>query len=454
MATPARHGSLRLRRTAGRLYTDSPVLRQGLSLPHDRRNSSTAARRQAYPTAVPSSEPSPPPPPPPNPLPRAPLCPPALNWHADPSSSAVGAGAETRAATATGAAATAPEQDQDVLGDFWTDLEAHLPVLAARSDLDPAPVSTPPSSLDEDFLRSAASVDADPSVAASGDSGFSLFAAAAEEADSSLFDFAPLDPRLGSNAARSQVLEAETGRAGPEAPVRSAATATSPGPEAEPLSEPTSAAPSQLESTADTQQPGTRLPEPQRRQRQRRRTVGAEPVRHLGLELLPPALVRPSDAVIDPTLAATVASPAWERVPVSEAAHELAPFRPHPLPPAESEAESQSDPHPLPQPHHLPLLSRTDWRLSSPARLKLHRSHPLPLWSLRETSTRTGGQNRLVGVGPSPARVGRFRKGEEAWGWKGKVPEGEKGTWKDADAYIERYVSPPHSCGSGRGPVS
>jgi hypothetical protein len=68
----------------------------------------------------------------------------------------------------------------------------------------------------------------------------------------------------------------------------------------------------------------------------------------------------------------------------------------------------------------------------------------LPLTSAKETCTLSSGRNRLVGVGPDAARVGKAWKVVrewEGWGWKSRVPEGSaggKGEWKDADTYIER----------------
>ncbi|GAA5962773.1 hypothetical protein JCM21900_006498 [Sporobolomyces salmonicolor] len=107
------------------------------------------------------------------------------------------------------------------------------------------------------------------------------------------------------------------------------------------------------------------------------------------------------------------------------------------LPPLSKETYASHGPA---QPHELPLLSRSDWRLSSPLRRQI-RSTPPPLWSRTETDTKSQGHNRLVGVGPGAARVGRGQhavEGEERWGWKTKVMGAEKGEWKDADTYRKR----------------
>ncbi|GAA5867609.1 hypothetical protein JCM1840_002569 [Sporobolomyces johnsonii] len=107
------------------------------------------------------------------------------------------------------------------------------------------------------------------------------------------------------------------------------------------------------------------------------------------------------------------------------------------LPPLSPETSASDGP---PQPHELPLLSRSDWRLSSPLRRRV-RSTPPPLWSRTETDTRSQGHNRLVGVGVEAARLGRSMQaleGEEYWGWKLKVKGAEKGKWKAADSYRKR----------------
>ncbi|SCZ97452.1 BZ3501_MvSof-1269-A2-R1_Chr1-2g01043 [Microbotryum saponariae] len=57
-------------------------------------------------------------------------------------------------------------------------------------------------------------------------------------------------------------------------------------------------------------------------------------------------------------------------------------------------------------PSSRPLLSRYDWRA-----------------------------NKLVGVGHAPYFSGRRIKDVEGWGWKGRVPQGEKGTWRAADRH-------------------
>ncbi|GAA5893221.1 hypothetical protein JCM6882_003916 [Rhodosporidiobolus microsporus] len=119
----------------------------------------------------------------------------------------------------------------------------------------------------------------------------------------------------------------------------------------------------------------------------------------------------------------------------------LAPYVPPPLPPSSTTSSTPTAPV---ESHHAPLLTRHDWRLSSPLRRFL-RSTPPPLFSVEETATLPLGHGRLVGVGTEAARLrqglGRVVKGEEQWGWKVRVPEGrERGEWKAADAYVKRMT--------------
>lgn len=121
------------------------------------------------------------------------------------------------------------------------------------------------------------------------------------------------------------------------------------------------------------------------------------------------------------------------------------------LPPPLSSAPSLPSPpsHYL-EPHFTPLLSRQDWRLSSPLRRFL-RTSPPPLFSLSETDTMPLGHGRLVGVGVQAARsarrglIGKEARGEEGWGWKVRVPEGERGKWDDAEGYEKRCGFPSFS---------
>ncbi|GAA6019068.1 hypothetical protein JCM10207_006307 [Rhodosporidiobolus poonsookiae] len=115
----------------------------------------------------------------------------------------------------------------------------------------------------------------------------------------------------------------------------------------------------------------------------------------------------------------------------------LSPYVPLPAPTASSCTPSA----PL-EPHHSPLLSRHDWRLSSPLRRFL-RSTPPPLWSQEETATLPLGHGRLVGVGVEAARIARkgTSREEEQWGWKVRVPaERERGEWEAADVYKQRML--------------
>ncbi|KAM0747776.1 P-loop containing nucleoside triphosphate hydrolase protein [Meredithblackwellia eburnea MCA 4105] len=93
------------------------------------------------------------------------------------------------------------------------------------------------------------------------------------------------------------------------------------------------------------------------------------------------------------------------------------------------------------QPHDFPLLSRNDWRLSSP--LPLPRPSlwepPNLLQAARSNQVPTG-VNKLVGVGLDPgAETRRYSSTkDERWGWKVRVPESEKGGWLSCDEYIKK----------------
>lgn len=109
----------------------------------------------------------------------------------------------------------------------------------------------------------------------------------------------------------------------------------------------------------------------------------------------------------------------------------IAPYRP----PTPSSSKRK------PRPDELPLLSRADWRLSSPIRRppSTVRSRPPSLWKPEDTSRQ--GHNKLVGVGVDCSKVGiwnRQMETEEQWGWKVKVPKGEKGAWPAADVHRRR----------------
>ncbi|KDE03496.1 hypothetical protein MVLG_06009 [Microbotryum lychnidis-dioicae p1A1 Lamole] len=84
-------------------------------------------------------------------------------------------------------------------------------------------------------------------------------------------------------------------------------------------------------------------------------------------------------------------------------------------------------------PSSRPLLSRYDWRLSSPLPRPSPSLIPPPLDI--PTSNLQQGANKLVGVGQAPYFSGRRIKDVEGWGWKGRVPQGEKGTWRAADRH-------------------
>lgn len=90
---------------------------------------------------------------------------------------------------------------------------------------------------------------------------------------------------------------------------------------------------------------------------------------------------------------------------------------------------------PSPQPHHFPLLSRYDWRLSCPLPNRSRHSDrftPPSLSRISNQRVERQGYNRLIGVGLDPAREGR-RWGElgmnDKWGWKVAVDPQQKGEW-------------------------
>ncbi|SCV68045.1 BQ2448_166 [Microbotryum intermedium] len=95
---------------------------------------------------------------------------------------------------------------------------------------------------------------------------------------------------------------------------------------------------------------------------------------------------------------------------------------------------------PSSDPSSRPLLSRYDWRLSSP--LPPHSPTPglapppldVPASNLQQ------GTNKLIGVGQVPYFSGRRIKDVEGWGWKTKLPHGEKGTWINADRHRTKWV--------------
>jgi hypothetical protein len=105
----------------------------------------------------------------------------------------------------------------------------------------------------------------------------------------------------------------------------------------------------------------------------------------------------------------------------------------HPYQPVVKPATS---PHAKLQPHHFPLLSRYDWRLSSPLPRRITRhtdilTPPSLRFPLSTGSTRQGN-GKLVGVGLTPAeeavRVGKVGSSDR-WGWKVPVENSEKGEW-------------------------
>lgn len=133
--------------------------------------------------------------------------------------------------------------------------------------------------------------------------------------------------------------------------------------------------------------------------------------------------------------------PAPQPLPVAEelirsrAALSPSPIKPYYPPPIAKSSR--------PQTHHLPLLSRDDWRLSSPIRYPrpTPRKRP-PSLGVPVDMTRQG-HNKLIGVGVESAKIGLWSSemaAQEQWGWKVKVPESERGTWIAADVHRKRFV--------------
>ncbi|GAA5886608.1 hypothetical protein JCM3774_003680, partial [Rhodotorula dairenensis] len=334
-----------------------------------------------------------------------------------------------------------------LLGEFWTDLvNVRTPNQTARDADDD-------NDLDRQFLRSWPADPTDPNTVS-----------VAEEADYD--DLAELfvaqrgavvqgETHIGVDAASSDGLPAPS--SDPQGPTRirhdhaEQGRATTVG--------------TTTASTATRRKALTHRPPLQIRTHKPSTTASRHPHHHhhhrSHLDIIPPALLR--DAAAGSELPSPLGIGTSSRAPVREAAARITPYRPFPLvsvPPSTATATLTSTspgsssarahcPPAEPQPHHFALASRTDWRLSSPARFKLRslkRGRPLPLHSAKETCTFSAGRNRLVGIGPPAALVARpsasvtSGRGGEGWGWKTRVPqEGERGEWTDADKYIERF---------------
>ncbi|GAA5985540.1 hypothetical protein JCM11641_007986 [Rhodosporidiobolus odoratus] len=116
-------------------------------------------------------------------------------------------------------------------------------------------------------------------------------------------------------------------------------------------------------------------------------------------------------------------------------------FIPYGVPPVSEDLDAALQTSTSVEPHFTPLLSRQDWRLSSPLR-RFVRTTPPPLFSMEETATMPLGHGQLVGVGTEAARIARkgVTRTEEQWGWKTKVPEKEKGRWEAGARYKERML--------------
>lgn len=100
--------------------------------------------------------------------------------------------------------------------------------------------------------------------------------------------------------------------------------------------------------------------------------------------------------------------------------------------------------HGPPQPHHFQLLSRYDWRLSSPlARRRANLLEPPPLSYFPRGGNTLLGYNKLVGVGREPAAEATRQDLlgiSDRWGWKLPVPETTRGSWADLTTWSRRYV--------------
>ncbi|BGP21149.1 DNA helicase [Rhodotorula toruloides] len=109
---------------------------------------------------------------------------------------------------------------------------------------------------------------------------------------------------------------------------------------------------------------------------------------------------------------------------------------------APSPAREGHPAHPVPQPHHYPLHSRRDWRLSSPVRRFVDFTPP-SLYSVKDTSTFLQGHNRLIGVGMEAANMHNERevkfKWRERWAFRSSTLNEFKGEWPAAEVYRTRY---------------
>lgn len=102
------------------------------------------------------------------------------------------------------------------------------------------------------------------------------------------------------------------------------------------------------------------------------------------------------------------------------------------------------------------LLSKYDWRLSSPLIRRRSSERPPDLKQAMSSTTAWSGFNRLVGVGLAPALESRRSKRpppppakgkakavtveEESWGWKTAVPPSENQPWEESEPYVQRYA--------------
>ncbi|KAK4052245.1 hypothetical protein OIO90_004467 [Microbotryomycetes sp. JL221] len=93
------------------------------------------------------------------------------------------------------------------------------------------------------------------------------------------------------------------------------------------------------------------------------------------------------------------------------------------------------------QPHDRLVLSRHDWRLSSPLVRHSRTLSDSPPSLYERVDLTCQGHNKLVGVGVDPARVGSWSprlRAEEQWGWKIKVPNSEKADWPAANVHRKK----------------
>ncbi|BGO88406.1 hypothetical protein JCM10020v2_000021 [Rhodotorula toruloides] len=193
----------------------------------------------------------------------------------------------------------------------------------------------------------------------------------------------------------------------------------------------------------ESQKPGKQEPR-RRKPKSRRSDVSLETLAGLAPDVEPEFVDgRPLPRRLPDLVPALLRPPAKRRnhlrlapAPKLETATQLRPYLP-PLP-----VHDATPAHPVPQPHHYPLHSRYDWRLSSPVRQFVD-STPPSLYSVKDTSTFAQGHNRLVGVGIEAANIDKEKddrfKWRERWGFKSHAPKEFRCEWAEAEVYRKRF---------------